>query len=151
MKAHEQDRYTLDKCSVQAKFLFVLKPPGAVERSKVGIVSAARAEQGSPSPSVDRGEMRADTQLQPTRGRDSSVCTAKDAEELTEGAQSVCDGGGDDVRGKEGNAEEPPEIDRVSVQDLHQEELGNAVHRSRKQERLRNKGRRRTAEKVEIG
>eukprot|EP00752_Nemacystus_decipiens_P008350 g7464.t1 len=27
MKAHEHERYTLDRCSVQAKFLFVPKPP----------------------------------------------------------------------------------------------------------------------------
>lgn len=36
MKAHERERYTLDRCSLQAKFLFAAKPstiPGASEDS----------------------------------------------------------------------------------------------------------------------
>lgn len=64
MKAHEHERYTLDRCAVQAKFLFAAKPPPVVPAplsllSPTRATSAGMVEAGT-SPPVAAAERKHD-------------------------------------------------------------------------------------------
>lgn len=45
MKVHERDRYTLERCSLQAKFLFAAKPPPPTDAPPSEVVAAIRKAQ----------------------------------------------------------------------------------------------------------
>lgn len=54
MKAHERERYTLDRCALQAKFLFAAKPPPS-SMDEAALPSSEAAKD--PRQMKDRGDV----------------------------------------------------------------------------------------------